>query len=342
MSEHIVARGKTCPLERLRMLYIHDGTSPPQLLSAGHHVASDAVWIDLVNPSDEERAAAERITGMRVPSLEEITEVESSSRVFSERGAAYFSMPGTFLGADGQAQATPISFVISPQRLITLRFEKLPAFAAFSARFERSGTTGSYEVFVGLLEAIVDRIADTLERIGADLLRQSKGTFRTGSAQATRNMRRTDQELRAILTAVGETGDALGTLRDSVVGIGRIASYAQQVGDAWTPPELKVRIQTLRQDIASLNDYDQQLSNKVNFLLDAVLGFINIEQNNGVRVLTIASVVGIPPTFVVGLYGMNFKNMPELNWAYGYEFGWAMIIVSIIVPLVWFRSRGWL
>ncbi len=187
---------------------------------------------------------------MRVPSLDKITEVESSSRVFSERAAAYFSMPGTFLGADGQAQATPISFVISPQRLITLRFERLPAFAAFSARFERSGTTGSYEVFVGLLEAIVDRIADALERIGADLLRQSKGTFRTGSAQATRNMRRTDQELRAILTAVGETGDALGTLRDSVVGIGRIASYAQQVGDAWTPPELKVRIQTLRQDIA--------------------------------------------------------------------------------------------
>ena len=108
------------------------------------------------------------------------------------------------------------------------------------------------------------------------------------------------------------------------------------------PPELKIRLQTLRQDIASLNDYDQQLNNKVNFLLDAVLGFINIEQNNGVKVLTIASVVGIPPTFVVGLYGMNFKNMPEYDWAYGYQFGWFLIVMSILLPLIWFRVKGWI
>ena len=324
------------------MLYVNDGSRPHQAVPAGPHVSSDAVWFDLVSPTDDERAAVERISGLRVPSLDEISEIENSSRAYSEGEAAYFSVPATFKGADGQSEVTPVGFVLSKDRLLTLRYQALPAFDAFAHKFARTGTSGSYEVFVGLLEVIVDRMADRLEQIAAELTRLSKSTFRRGAESKSRNQRRTDQELRAILNAVGACGDSLGNIRDSVLGLGRIIAYAQQVGELWVPAELKGRIQTLRQDIASLNDYDQQLSSKVNFLLDAVLGFISIEQNNGVKVLTIASVVGIPPTFVVGLYGMNFKNMPELSWTYGYEFGWAMIMVSIIVPLVWFRTKGWL
>ena len=305
------------------------------------HLTSDAIWLDLVSPTDAERALAERITGLRVPSLEEVSEIENSSRVYTEGDVAYLSLPATVKGPDGLSQVTPVGFVLSNNRLLTLRYQQLTAFETFGRKFARAGTTGSYEVFVGLAETIVDRMADALEQLALELTRLSKSTFRRGGQSTDRNQRRTDQELRSILNAVGECGDALGNLRDSVLGMGRIVTYAQQIGEVWTPEGLKGRIQTLRQDIASLNDYDQQLNNKVNFLLDAVLGFINIEQNNGVKVLTIASVVGIPPTFVVGLYGMNFKNMPELSWTYGYEFGWAMIIISIIVPLLWFRSKGW-
>ena len=324
------------------MLFANDGTRPHEAMEPGPHVASDAVWLDLVSPTEAERAAAERITGLRVPSIEEVSEIENSSRVYTEGSAAYFSLPATFRGPDGRSEVTPVGFVLSNDRLLTLRYQALPAFETFGRKFAHgSGRTGSYEAFVGLLETIVDRMADRLEQLAIELTGLSKRTFRSGGQSTDRNQRRTDQDLRAILNSVGECGDALGNLRDSVVGIGRIVAYAQQIGELWVPDTLKGRIQTLRQDIASLNDYDQQLSNKVNFLLDAVLGFINIEQNNGVKVLTIASVVGIPPTFVVGLYGMNFKNMPELSWTYGYEFGWAMIIVSIIVPLVWFRVKGW-
>ena len=323
------------------MLYVNDGLRPHEAVQPGLHITSDAIWLDLVSPTDSERAAAERITGLRVPSLEEVSEIENSSRVYTEGTVAYLSLPATFKGQDGQSQVTPVGFVLSNNRLLTLRYEALTAFETFGRKFARAGTTGSYEVFVGLAEAIVDRMADALEQLALELTRLSKSTFRRGAQSTDRNQRRTDQELRSILNAVGECGDALGNLRDSVLGMGRIVAYTQQIGELWTPEGLKGRIQTLRQDIASLNDYDQQLNNKVNFLLDAVLGFINIEQNNGVKVLTIASVVGIPPTFVVGLYGMNFKNMPELNWTYGYEFGWAMIIVSIILPLLWFRSKGW-
>ena len=323
------------------MLYVNDGLRPHEAVQPSPHLTSDAIWLDLVSPTDAERAVAERITGLRVPSLEEVSEIENSSRVYTEGDVAYLSLPATFKGPDGLSQVTPVGFVLSNNRLLTLRYQQLTAFETFGRKFARAGTTGSYEVFVGLAEAIVDSMADALEQLALELTRLSKSTFRRGGQSSDRNQRRTDQELRSILNAVGECGDALGNLRDSVLGMGRIVTYAQQIGEVWTPEGLKGRIQTLRQDIASLNDYDQQLNNKVNFLLDAVLGFINIEQNNGVKVLTIASVVGIPPTFVVGLYGMNFKNMPELSWTYGYEFGWAMIIISIIVPLLWFKSKGW-
>jgi magnesium transporter len=324
------------------MLYANDGVSHRQKLEPGAHLTSDAVWFDLVNPTDSERAAAERLTGLRVPSREEIAEIESSSRVFTEDGSAYLSMPYSLLDADGHSTPTSVGFVLSDKHLLTLRFEKLPAFETYSETFSHGGRKGSPEVLVGLAEAIVERMADVLERVAAELTRLSKATFRRDVKGREKNTRRADRELRTILTAVGECGDALGNLRDSVLGIGRMVTYAQQICETWTPPELKARLQTLRLDIASLNDYDQQLSNKVNFLLDAVLGFINIEQNNSVKVLTIASVVGIPPTFVVGLYGMNFKNMPEYDWTYGYEFGWLLIILSIVLPLLWCRIKGWI
>jgi magnesium transporter len=324
------------------MLYANDGMSPRRVLTPGPHLESDAVWLDLVDPTEAERAAAERLTGLRVPSHEEIAEIESSSRVFMENGAAYLSMPYSLLGIDRHPTMTSAGFVLSEKHLLTLRFEKLPAFETFAEAFCHAGRRSGAEAFVGLAEAIVDRMADVLERVAGDLAQVSRSTFRQGDNPRDHGRRRADRELRATLSAVGECGDALGNLRDSVLGMGRMATFLQPLSEAWTPPELKARLQTLRQDIASLNDYDQQLTNRVNFLLDAVLGFINIEQNNGVKVLTIVSVVGIPPTFVVGLYGMNFKNMPELNWTYGYQFGWVMIVVSIIVPLLWFKAKGWL
>src|SRR5205823_1309505 len=109
----------------------------------------------------------------------------------------------------------------------------------------------------------------------------------------------------------------------------------------WIPAELGARFTTLQQDIASLTDYDAQLANKVQFLLDAVLGFINIAQNNIIKVLTVVSVVGVPPTLVASIYGMNFKSIPELDWAWGYEYGLAMIGLSAVLPLLWFKWRGW-
>ena len=323
------------------MLYANDGATPRRALE--HVQAMDStVWVDLLSPTDSERSAAERLTGFRVPSRDDLTEIETSSRVYSEAGVLYFSMPYTVRVGDHHGFSTPVGFVVSAKHLLTVRFEVLPAFDTFAERFCHEQQRSGPGAFVGLCEAVVGRLADVLERLAGELDRLSKAIFLTNEGNALQQTSRADKELRMMLGSVGRCGDTLGNLRDSVLGLGRIIAYMQQCELDWLPPELKPRLATLRADIASLNDYDQQLSNKVNFLLDAVLGFINIEQNNGVKVLTVVSVVGIPPTFVVGLYGMNFKNMPEYDWAYGYEYGWALILLSVIVPLVWFRMKRWI
>ena len=125
-------------------------------------------------------------------------------------------------------------------------------------------------------------------------------------------------------------------------GIGRVVPYVSTLAADWLPPEVKPRLDTVRQDVLSLGDYDAHIVNKVQLLLDATLGLINVEQNNIIKVLTIVSVVGIPPTLIASMYGMNFKGMPEYDWSWGYPYGLAMIALSAILPLVWFKWRGWI
>jgi magnesium transporter len=319
------------------MLFAHAIAAPRTTLAA----SPNAVWLDLLTPSDDERRAAEQATGLELPTRDNIAEVESSSRVYMEGETIYLSSPVSFRDAEGRSAIAPVGFVLSQHRLVTIRFAEMPVFDAYADRFAKLPAQSSAEAFAGLMEALVDRAADAMERVGGELDQLSKQAFRSDSSGARRSTRRADAELRGGLISVGRCGDALANLRDTMLGLARIVGYTEQAAP-WLPSEIKQRMTTVRRDIASLNDYDQQLSAKTSFLLDAVLGFISIEQNNGVKVLTVVTVVGIPPTFVVGLYGMNFKGMPEYDWAWGYPFGWAMIIASVVVPLVWFRVKGWI
>jgi magnesium transporter len=130
-------------------------------------------------------------------------------------------------------------------------------------------------------------------------------------------------------------------VRDSILGLQRIVPFASEPKRDWIDAGVKSRLDSAKTDIQSLADYEIHLYTKVQFLLDATLGFINTKQNDIFTVLTIASVVGIPPTLVASIYGMNFKNMPELDWAWGYQFGLGVILLSTIVPIVWLKWRGW-
>jgi magnesium transporter len=303
------------------------------------------VWIDLHNCDPAEIAYVERTTGLHVPSLEELSEIESSSRLYTEGGALYLSTPVVYRATAGDPVSTPVGFVLSPERLITVRFKPIPVFAAMKDRVGKPETVHASApgAFIAIVEALVDRMADVLEQVGADLDLVSHRIFRDGTTQkGKRRPAHEDADLRALLRRIGRAGDLASKIRDSLLGIGRIAPYVGSLAAAWLPAEVKPHIETVRQDIASLSDYDAHLVNKVQLLLDATLGLINIEQNNIIKVLTVVSVVGVPPTLVASMYGMNFKHMPELDWEWGYPYGLALIVASAIGPLLWFKLRGWL
>jgi len=325
------------------MLYVNTGHAPRLALDpAPHPQGIEGVWLDLVSPTDAERALAERTTGLLVPAEADLAEIESSSRLSVSDGVMTLSTPMTYLGPDGTSQVAPLGFVLSPERLMTVRFAEMPVFDLFATRFAAASRPPcSASAFLGLLEAIVDRLADVLEQVGGELERMSREVFREEGDQ-TFNASVMDKKLRGTLRGVGRAGERLSNIRDSLLGVNRILAYSREVADGWIPADLKLRFKTLRQDIASLSDYDVQLANKVQFLLDATLGFINIEQSNGIKVLTVVSVVGVPPTLLASIYGMNFKWIPELQWQYGYFYGLAVIVLSGVLPFWWFKRKGWI
>lgn len=326
------------------MIYANTGLEARRRVEPGPQGAPEttgAVWLDLVDPTDEERSLVERATGLRVPAKADIAEIESSSRLVAEGDVLYLSTPMAFRNADGDSVVAPVGFVLSRNILLTVRFAEMPVFDQFAEQFVGQAHPSSVGVFVAMIDAIVDRLADVLELMGAELERISHQIFRTGAGRGDK-ANRTDTQLRLTLRAIGRSGERLANLRDSLIGVQRIMGFVEDMGRSWIEAGSLHRCGALRRDISSLMEYDTQLSGKVQFLLDATLGFISIEQNNGIKVLTVVSVVGVPPTLVASIYGMNFKWIPELQWEYGYFYGLGVIVLSALVPLLWFRRRGWI
>jgi magnesium transporter len=302
--------------------------------------ADHPLWIDLFNPTDEESARVQSGWHMRVPSRAELEEIESSSRLYAENGTIYLSMP--VIAHEGEPGPTPLGFVLSRNILITIRYTQLHGFDIAVQRFREDGAAKtSAEVFAMLIEGMVDYAADALEHIGLELNAVSKRVFRSYGSIRQRNIARSNRALREILVRVGGSGEKVSQIRESLLGLQRILPFMLDKAKDWIDREIVDRIHTAIQDLQSLSDFELHLSNKIQFLLDAVLGFINTEQNDIFKVLTIVSVVGIPPTLIASMYGMNFHNMPELSWPWGYEWGLLLIFMSIVLPVAWFKWRGW-
>jgi magnesium transporter len=311
---------------------------PPESDTPLHEAST---WIDLMDPTEAEVRLVEQTTGLHVPTLAELSEIETSSRLVRRGDTLYLSMPALERGEGLSARSTPVGFVLSRNRLITVRFAAMPAFdqVANDCRARPTGPGSSVEVFLSLIEGTVDRIADLLEHEGDTLDRISRRVFRPEKAGTGREV---DRELRGILRRVGALGDLIGKVRDTLLGVGRIVQYVTLNASEWCGHEQRQRFKTLRADILSLNEYDAHLFSKLQFLLDATVGLIGIEQSNKFTLLTIVSIVGIPPTLIASIYGMNFEHIPELHWAWGYWYGLAVIAISGVLPLLWFRRKGWL
>jgi magnesium transporter len=311
----------------------HPGEGPPP---------AGTVWIDLVNPTETEIQLVEGHTGYRIPTLADLREIERSSQLAVDGEVLRLSLPIVANADSDQPVRTHVGLIVSPALLVSVRFEALKVFEMVAERACPAGhDSSSAAVFTVLLEALVDRQADLLEREREHLDEISRSIFRAPAAGATDTVR-SNASMRALLRRLGRIGERVSLIRDSMLATGRAAPFAVETAKAWIDGEHQARLVAVTQDVESLNMFEEHLSGKVQFLLDAALGLISIEQNDTFKVLTIASVVGIPPTLVAGWYGMNFHNMPELGWAHGYEFGIAMIVLSTVVPLAWFKWRGWM
>jgi magnesium transporter len=301
----------------------------------------EVIWLDLFDPTADEKGFVEKRTGLRVPTVEELSEIESSSRLIVDHGVLYLSTPLLAQGDTADYHLSPAGFVLSPGVLITIRFAELKTFKVVAERIRADETLrSSAGVFTALMEGIVDRGADALERLASELEHISRGIFR-GKVKGRRNAVRASEALHRALSEIGMIGDRLSAARDVFLGVDRIAPFVLGFKYDWVVAEFGDRLEAVARDVTSLNAFQEHLSNKVQFLLDAVLGYITIAQNDLFKILTIVSVVGIPPTLIAGIYGMNFKFMPELNWEWGYPFGLALILLSAIIPVIWFKWRGW-
>ncbi len=304
-------------------------------------IPGEAIWIDLINPEQDEEKLVESTLGVDVPTREEMKEIEASNRLYEDNGALYMTITiVTKLDTDLPVNSQ-ITFMLIGNRLVTNRYaDPLPfqRFIAYAEKHPAVCTSGA-ALLAGLIEAIVNRMADVLERVGTNLDQLSEEVF---AEQRARSAKSRSRDTRNVLNGVGQNGDLTSKARESLVSLGRLLAFVQQADTSLVPNDARPRFRTLNRDVQALSDHATFLSGKTTFLLEATLGLLNIEQNNIIKIFSIATAVFLPPTLIASLYGMNFDFMPELNWRFGYAFAIGIMVVSAILPYIYFKRRGWL
>jgi len=314
----------------LERLPVDPGTVPPE----------GAVWIDMVSPTLQEDRTVEALTGIAVPTREEMQEIEVSSRLYVENSARYMTATLMCQSDTMTPKTTAVTFILTGHRLITVRYDDPKPFAIVEHKLGKfchpEKTTGE-TVLIDLLDAVVDRCADLLERTGVEIDAISHDIFEPEGDTSTANYKE-------ILKALGRKGDLASKVRESLVSVNRLLLFLS--GEAETlrwKKDARNHLQSMRRDAASLSDHATYLSSKITFLLDAMLGVVNIDQNAIIKIFSIAAVVFMPPTLVASIYGMNFKTgMVELEWEYGYIWALVLIVLAAIIPLAIFKWKKWL
>ncbi len=298
----------------------------------------NTVWVDLVKPTPGEDKLIEKLIGVEIPTREEMQEIEISSRLYIDHGARY--MTATLMcQSDTAPRTTPVTFILANHRLVTVRYDDPKPFAIVDHKLSRSCAPqiSGEMVLMELLDAVIDRCADILEHAGADVEQLSHDIFEPESE------RRGAKMYSDILIAIGRKGDLTSKVRESLVSIGRLATFVAAAVDGvkWSK-EMREQLKTMQRDVASLTDHATYLGNKIQFVLDAMLGVVNLEQNNIIKLFSVMAVVLMPPTLIASIYGMNFKDMPELEHPLGYPLALLAMVLAAVLPYVFFKWKRWL
>jgi magnesium transporter len=314
-----------------------DGTLERLTIEPGEPLPEHALWIDLIAPTVQEDRMVEQYLGISVPTREEMQEIEVSSRLYLENGARYMTATLMCQSETATPITTAVTFILSNHRLATVRYDDPRPFAIVTNKLGRacSPKIAGDTVMMDLLDAVIDRSADILERIGAEIDQVSHTIFEPEADETP--------SYNDVLKALGRKGDLTSKVRESLVSIGRLLLFLANEAETmkWAK-DARMQVQSMQRDVVSLTDHASYIANKVTFLLDAMLGVVNIQQNAIIKIFSVAAVVLMPPTLVASIYGMNFKHMPELDFEYGYPLAIGVMILAAVLPYMFFKWKKWL
>jgi magnesium transporter len=291
---------------------------------------ADAAWLDLIDPTDDERAAVNALIEKELPDTEDVDEIEASARSYVDEAGLHIR--SLFLhDVDGRPRNTSVAFTLAGDRLITLREREIPAFRLLRrfARRDAEAARDTLSIVLNLFEIKIDDLADTLEEVYQGLETVSAGV-----------LEETDSNIEDALDSLAHHEDANGKVRLCLMDTQRALGFLLRYGHL--NPDQSDRVRALLRDIESLLPHNSFVFDKINFLINAAQGFINIQQNQIIKIFSIAAVILLPPTLVASIYGMNFRHMPELEWLLGYPWALVLMVIAGITPYVYFKRKGWL
>ena len=324
------------------MLRVFGPDCPPAPIDADHGaVPPSSVWVDLFEPTHAEEHLAEKLLGTNIPTRDEMVEIEPSSRFFERKGVMFMTMSVLYGVHDHEPSSDAISFILSENHLVTVRYVDPKPFIVFADHVyaEPELATDPLTTLLRLLDAIVDRLADELEEAGRAMDKVSAQVFKRRHAGVDRL---STVRLEALIMRIGEFQRLLTRLRETSVSTTRLLTYLASVDRVRGSPPRHHHVESLIADADALNDQSNFLGDNLTFLLDASLGLIAVEQNIVMKLFSVFAVIFMPPTLIAGIYGMNFEHMPELKWIYGYPFALTLMAASAIIPFMIARRRGWL
>lgn len=310
------------------------------LWSPGEPIPPDALWIDLLDPTREEDKLVEKHLGIAIPTREEMADIEPSEILYRENNARYMTIRILCRSDSDQPGLTDVSFILTERVLVTVRYDDTRSFSMFAMRAVKPGGCRHQPeaVLDGLIETIIDRAAEILGKVGKNIDRLSHAVF-----ERERERKRRNAGYRAALGSLGRKGDVISNVRESMASVERMLLF---LSASMPRPQRTHGFQadwrTAIRDVQSIEEHATFLANKVQFLLDATLGLVTIEQNDIIKLFSVVAVVFMPPTLVASIYGMNFKHMPELDWLLGYPMALIVMLVAAITPYLYFRWKQWL
>ncbi|NOT86039.1 MAG: magnesium/cobalt transporter CorA [Methylococcaceae bacterium] len=316
----------------LRLFNINNGTIKEQTPSAEHlkQAVATACWIDAHDPSDSERSALQSFLHAELPESEDVEEIESSARYFTDPTGIH--VRSLFLAlTEGRHTTTTVAFILQNERLITVREGSLADFRLMRMRIRRGqmSVNSPQELMVTMFEQKVENLADALEDIHRKLEDVSYLV-----------LEEMNSDLENAIDQLAKLEDSNGKIRLCLMDTQRSVSFLQRHLRDF--PELQETSREIMRDVDTLMSHTTFLFDKINFLMDSTQGFINIEQNKIIKIFSIAAVVFLPPTLVASIYGMNFQHMPELHLQLGYPGALALMLLAGIAPYWFFKRKGWL